>query len=305
MPGNLSHTGMADIIVRLPPHFSFAECLVFLNRNKNECLHFIKDDAIHKAVTVENKDIIFSIAQNGGSLLIKILNIQKPSAAVKNYVTSYVSGWLDLAADLTPFYKSASGDKVLKELIKNYAGLRLIGIPDLFETLVWCVMGQQINLGFAYTLKKRFVETYGRKIIHKNNSYYLFPAAELIVGQSPEDLRKLQLTSKKSEYIVGIAGAVSSGRISKESLLLQSPEEIKKGLTAIRGVGEWTAEYVMMKCLRVGSAFPAGDAGLQNAVKNILKLESKPSPEELRRMSLKWKGSEAYAVFYLWRSLLD
>lgn len=297
---------MASVInIDTPFHFSFPECVKFLNRNKNECLHAVDKDIVYKAVSVNGKDVIFSVSQNSSGIKISILNIPKPSAEIKNFVIAYVSDWLDLKTDLKPFYSSAAGDKVLKHLVKNYAGLRLIGIPGLFETLIWCVMGQQINLAFAYTLKRRFVEMYGRHITHKDNSYFLFPAAKDIAIINPAELRKLQLTEKKSEYITGIAWAVASGELSKEKFIGQSPEYIKKELMNIRGVGEWTAEYVMMKCLRISSAFPAGDAGLQNAVKNILKLGAKPTPDELKKMSLKWKGSEAYAVFYLWRSLLD
>ena len=74
-------------------------------------------------------------------------------------VALYIWEWFDLGQNIEGFYQLASKDNILKELTKRYDGLRIVGIPDLFEALVWAIIGQQINLTFAYTLKKRFVNT--------------------------------------------------------------------------------------------------------------------------------------------------
>ena len=80
-------------------------------------------------------------------------------------------------------------------------------------------------------------------------------------------------------------------------------KEAEKILTKIRGIGPWTANYVLMRCLRFTSAFPIDDVGLHNAVKHVIGSEQKPTKEELLNLSAPWKGWEAYATFYLWRFL--
>ncbi|WP_036725786.1 DNA-3-methyladenine glycosylase, partial [Paenibacillus forsythiae] len=81
------------------------------------------------------------------------------------------------------------------------------------------------------------------------------------------------------------------------------PEEAEARLTAVRGIGPWTAQYVRMRCLRDASSFPIGDVGLHNAVKSALGLDRKPTLPELGELFAGWRGWEAYATFFLWRVL--
>ena len=109
---------------------------------------------------------------------------------------------------------------------------------------------------------------------------------------------------EKTEYLKETAARVMNGTIDQEALQsVQSLDELEKQLTKIRGIGAWTANYVIMRCLRHPSAFPAGDAGLQNAVKKLLELDRKPDEARLKMLASDWKGWEAYACFYLWQAL--
>ena len=76
---------------------------------------------------------------------------------------------------LKPFYAMGQKDKLLKALVKNFYGYRIVGQPDLFESIVWAVLGQQINVQFAYTLKQKFVERYGEAITLKRRDLLLVP----------------------------------------------------------------------------------------------------------------------------------
>lgn len=82
-------------------------------------------------------------------------------------------------------------------------------------------------------------------------------------------------------------------------------DEVKKLLMSIRGIGAQTADYAIMNCLHVNKAIPIADVGLHNALKNVLGLENKPTIEEIEAFALGWKGWQAYATYYLWRSLYD
>ena len=86
--------------------------------------------------------------------------------------------WFDLDNDLKPFYAMAETDPLLQKAIDEFYGLRNIGIPDLFEALCWGILGQQINLTYAYTLKRRLVETFGSSIEWEGRQYWIFPEPE-------------------------------------------------------------------------------------------------------------------------------
>jgi DNA-3-methyladenine glycosylase II len=288
-----------------PDDFSFEECLIFLSRTDKEVLHKIESGSIYKLIKVKESLVLFKIEHSDNTIKVEF-PISTPLIHLREKVAEYIWEWFDLERDLSGFYQMAGHDKVLKELVQSYNGLRIICMPDLFEALVWAVMGQQINLTFAYTLKKRFVEQYGESLSFEGETFWVFPSFEKIAFISSDDLRKHQFTSRKAEYIIGIAKTMLNGELTKEILLQkQDYEQVKKTLMLIKGVGAWTADYVMMKCLHFTSSLPIADVGLHNAIKNVLGLDMKPTIEEIKEYAATWEGWEAYATFYLWRSLYD
>src|SRR5689334_9251917 len=135
----------------LPENFSYDLTLSFLKRSPREVLHRIEGDVVTKALAVDGLPIIFQIANGSQHLKIDFLNVTVSQiATIEDAVSRYVREWFDLDTDLEPFYTLARKDDLLKDLVKNFRGYRIIGQPDLFESLVWAVLGQQINLQFAY-----------------------------------------------------------------------------------------------------------------------------------------------------------
>ncbi len=288
-----------------PKEFNFEECLIFLGRSNQEVLHQIKEETLYKLIKVKESLILCKIVSINHSIKVEF-PISSPSIDSRKKVAEYIWEWFDLGQDLEGFYQMAWQDRVLKKIADKYYGLRIMCIPDLFEALVWAIIGQQINLTFAYTLKKRFVEQFGESLTYEGETFWLFPSFEKIASLEVEDLRKFQFTGRKAEYIISIAKAMKNGELTKELLLQkQDYRQVQKSLMSIRGIGAWTADYVMMKCLHYTSSLPIADVGLHNALKNILGLERKPTIEEIEQLAANWKGWQAYATFYLWRSLYD
>ena len=288
--------------LKLPKEFSFDECLVFLDRSSNECLHYVQGRNVRKLLKVENELVLFEISENKSRLKIETLNSISTDLNL-NPISEYILEWFDLKTDIKPFYKVVYSNYLIKKLATKYYGLRLIGIPDLYEALCWAIIGQQINLNFAYTLKRRFVEVFGNKIHFNDTNYWLFPTPQDFLNVTVNDLMKLQFTGRKSEYIIELAHKFNLGELpNKLELKRLSYQEAKNTLLKTRGVGEWTADYVLMKCLRFPEAIPVGDVGLQNAIKNVLNLQSKPSIQEINKLSSEWEGWQTYSAFYLWRS---
>ncbi|WLD92830.1 DNA-3-methyladenine glycosylase [Alkalihalobacillus sp. AL-G] len=292
------------ILITTPKEFSFSETLTYLTRSPLECLHHVEDGKVTKLIEMGGNLVIIEISEQEDSLQVRFLDRKLGSKEAYEQVASYVNEWFDLQTDLSPFYQMAERDSMLSGLTEDYHGLRIVGVPDLFEALCWAVVGQQVNLKFAYTLKKRVVESFGKHVEWNGRKYWLFPKPQDISTLTVEELKNLQFTGKKAEYIIDIAKLMESGKLSKDSLLsCKDFKTAERWLLSIRGIGPWTANYVLMRCLRNPAAFPIGDAGLQNALKLLLGRSQKPPLEEIQQLFEPWKGWEAYAVFYLWRSL--
>ena len=295
----------AKIKIKTPKEFDFAECLRFLARSEKECLHLIKGQSLWKLMEGEEKPILLKITEEKeGELVIHFPQGKMPKKS-QNIAKDYVIDWLDLKSDLSVFYKVAKKDAILRPLAKRFYGLRLIGLPNFFEALSWAIIGQQINLNFAYTLKARLIENYGSTLEWENEKYFIFPEPSTIAKLTTAELRVFQFSQRKAEYLIGLAQKLEDGSLSKTALSEMTFEEAKAFLIAIRGIGNWTANYVIMKSLRHPDAFPLEDVGLHNALKKQLNLDQKPSLDQIKELAESWEGWRAYATFYLWQSLLE
>jgi len=293
------------MIITLPANFDMNANLGYLTREKNECLYEIENNIITKVIAIgEIQSLVQISVIDNQQMVVQFLNGSRPiEKGEREKIATYILEWFDLDNDLTPFYEMAKADPLLNMPARKFYGLRVIGIPDLFEALCWGVLGQQINLAFAYSLKRQFVESFGDSIEWNGKKYWVFPPYERIAQLTPTDLAAIKMTVKKSEYIIGIARLMACGELSKEQLMKMNFKEAEKSLIKIRGIGPWTANYVLMRCLRFQTAFPIDDVGLINSIKTLRNMNQKPTKEEILALSIPWKNWESYATFYLWRVL--
>lgn len=287
-----------NVKIPKPPYFDYAQCLRYVDRGFDECLYKVTDAVIIKTVCIDNAKALIQIQEEDDALGIKVLN---GSAIDRNDLAFYVRSWFDMERDLSDFYKIS--DPLLQPLLERYKGLRLVGIESLFEALCWSIIGQQINLTFAFRLKRALVEKFGTSYEYDGHCYYFFPTPEAIATLSREDLLELQFSRQKADYLINLSQAFSERQISKEELQRLPLEEAVERLSQLKGIGPWTANYVAMRCLKFMDAFPMGDAGLQNAIKYLQGKKEKPSMSELTALAKKWQGWQAYATLFLWRSL--
>ena len=291
---------IAQHLIKTPETYSWRQQMDFLQRYPADLMYRYREGKLERAFDLGSFVWLLRLEAANGGVLVSALN-GRPTEAEWREIIVFATEWLDLDRDITPFYQIAADDALLCESAARYRGLQIVGIPRLFEALCWAIIGQQVNISFAYTLKNRLVEEYGSFIIWQGEKYWTFPMAQLIAKLAPSELTKLQLSRGKAEYILIIARAIASGDLTKLELLEMEREAALERLTSYKGVGRWTAEYVMLKSLRRRDIFPGGDAGIKNAVK--ARLGHTLTPLELQNLAGGWQGWETYATLYLWRTL--
>ncbi|MCQ6557156.1 DNA-3-methyladenine glycosylase 2 [Paenibacillus mendelii] len=298
---------MNDSSFELPlPHpFDFRQCLDYMARSPLECLYTIEHAGVNRLMQVAGaKRLVRVTCPEAAVMKVQLLDGELLSSEVQVELSGFIKNWFDLDRDLEPFLQLSKGDPLLEPLAEAFAGLRVVGVPDLFEALCWAIAGQQVNLTFAYKLKQRLTEAYGDAAEREGVTYRVFPLPERFASVTVEELCSLQFTRNKARTILDVASLISSGELSRDRLLtLTDPDAVDKELTRIRGIGPWTAQYVRMRCLGDPTSLPVGDVGLQNAVKQLLGLNQKPTPLELQTLFEPWSGWESYITFYLWRTL--
>jgi len=136
----------------------------------------------------------------------------------------------------------------------------------------------------------------GKSISFEGNLHCTFPEPKAILSIDDETFREMKFSSQKVKYLRIAAKEILSGQLSKNTLEELPFITAREHLIHLKGIGNWSANYVLMRCLGFKEAFPLEDVGLHNALKTLLKREKKPSQ--------KWQRWEAYVTFYLWQSLL-
>ena len=163
--------------------------------------------------------------------------------------------------DLVAFSAWAAGEKRLAPLVVRFAGFRPTLAPDPFEMLVGAITAQQVSLFAAVAIRNRLVERLGERV----GRVWAFPARERIAAASEEELFSLGFSRRKAEYVIGLARS----DLDLAALTLLPDDEVKAQLTALRGLGEWTADWFLARYLGRPRAWPAGDLALRKAVRAL------------------------------------
>jgi 3-methyladenine DNA glycosylase/8-oxoguanine DNA glycosylase len=209
----------------------------------------------------------------------------------------------DLERDLRPFCRMAARDPVLSRLGRPSRSLRIPQFGDPFEGLVRAVLGQQVSLAAARTLAARLVDLAGRPAPAWNGAALrLFPSAEDVAACGSARLRGLGLTGAKARALHGCAVAVAEGAIPLAHLGALPLDEAERALTALPGIGPWTACYVLMRAFGREDAFPAADLGVRKAMERAFPRRGL-SLGRIRDLAEAWRPWRAYATFHLWRGL--
>jgi DNA-3-methyladenine glycosylase II len=193
--------------------------------------------------------------------------------------------------ELDPFYAWAQGDEVLGELVPRLAGLRPPLAPDPYEALVSAISAQQVSLFAAFAIRNRMVERFGVHGVHA----YAFPTRERMAEASEQQLTELGFSRRKAEYVLGVARA----DVDFEALRNLPDDEVKTNLTAIRGLGEWSADWFLARHLARPRAWPAGDLGLVKAVSAFYFGGRKLSIAEVREAGARFDPFQNLTAHYL------
>jgi len=199
------------------------------------------------------------------------------------------------------FARLVAEDRVIATLDARFPGIRQIRQLDVFTALIRCISAQQVNLRWASTTRRRLAEAFGRRhAIEGQTVYALDP--ELLARVDPVDIRALQFTTSKSVSIVATAQAMVEGGLELRDLSVLEDEAVIERLVRIRGIGRWSAEWVLARTLGRPRVV-AGDLGVRKAVGLAYLGTTAPSEAEVRAATAHWGPSAGVAQALLLHAL--
>ena len=206
-----------------------------------------------------------------------------------------------MTGETTPMVALADVDPVMAALIARIGPMsiekRRRGRPkgDAYGALLRAIVGQQLSTKAAATIFDRVLALFGGRM----------PTAPELLEVDDEALRGAGLSGRKVEYLKDLAQHVISGELEIDRLGELPDETVIAELTAVRGLGVWTAQMFLIFHLEREDVLPVGDLGVRNAVRAEYGLEELPSPSEMERIAEPWRPHRTLASLYLWESLAN
>jgi DNA-3-methyladenine glycosylase II len=208
---------------------------------------------------------------------------------------------LGIRIDLSDFYRLAERDAKLALLVERFRGMKPPRLASPFETLANAVACQQITLTQGIHLLNRLAEEYGPSL----EGAYGFPGPEVLAEQRPEALRQIGLSYQKADYLTGIACEIVEGRLDLKGLGKMDDGVAVERLRELRGVGRWTAEYVLLRGFGRLDIFPGDDVGAWHNLMRWLGLRKPLDYTRVNRIVGRWQPYAGLVYFHLLLDRLD
>jgi len=280
------------------PPYEWRAIVGFLSARAIPGVEYADEFRYRRTIVMNDVSAVIEVRDVDG---VNAVDVSGPASIAEHglVLVERVRRLFDLGADPTAIAAQLSGDVIIGGSVIDAPGLRVPGAWDGFEVGVRAILGQQVSVVAATTISGRLASKYGTRI-ETDDTFgltHIFPTPERL---SRARLTSIGLTKKRAAAVSAFARAVCANpRIVRGNGGLQASIDT---LTAIPGIGPWTAHYIAMRALGEPDAFPSGDLVLQRAAsRNGAAL----SERALEAISEQWRPWRAYAAMHLWRTYMN
>lgn len=233
-------------------------------------------------------------------LAVDILSGDPIRSEERDEAEKRVSALLSLPDDLIAFFRTINADPLMTGVARDLYGLRAPQSATVFEALVTSIIEQQISIQVARALEARLVKRFGERLEVAGRTYFAYPEPEDLAGGTVEEFRGCGLSARKGEYIQNAAEMVAEGTMDLESMReIRDSDRIIEELCGIRGIGRWTAEFVLLRGLHRLDTIPADDLGVKRAIARVYFPGEKISADQVREFAERWGAWKGLAAYYL------
>jgi DNA-3-methyladenine glycosylase II len=283
----------------LPP-FRLDLTVWALRRRRDNAVDVWDGRTYRRALTLDGGAIELATVQ-GGSFATPRLMVTLTGAHLdsrtEEVARAALARLLGLELDLSPFYRHAEDDPLLRTLAARFRGLKPPRFPTLFECLVNAIACQQLTLTVGIRLLNRLAEAYGTA--PGEGTSRAFPRPTQLAGLTPERLRPLGFSGAKARSIVELATASSAGAFDPAAIERLDDGHALAALLPLRGVGRWTAEYALLRGLGRLRIFPGDDVGARNNLARWLDRRGPLDYAGVQAAVRRWQPFAGFVYFHL------
>src|SRR5262249_9111481 len=226
----------------------------------------VDGEVLRRVLRVGERLLPYEVRASGGVDDARLtITIADDDVGVEAAVTGEVRRLYGLDFDLIGFYRIAKADAALAPLVEPLYGMRPTLAPTPLEMLVGSISAQQVNLSFAFACRARLVRRWGTAVTTPAGEVWAFPTAARLAAGRLREYRALEFATPTGEYIRDVARGVVAGTLDLDALMTAPSADVITTLTALRGLGRWTADWFLARCCGHGDVCPAGDLAVRKA----------------------------------------
>ncbi len=258
-----------------------------------------------RVLVIGQKPIEVAVTQTGSPETPRLqvsLTGNKILVATRAAVREALERLLGLRVELGAFYRLAARDSKLAPLVERFRGVKPPRFPRLFEALANAVACQQMSLSLGMLLLSRLTQTFGLAARKTADSPHGFPRPAELAGLKPGHFRKLGFSRQKGRALIALAQTFCEGPQQWDALETLDNRAAVERLLGLRGIGRWSAEYVLLRGLGRLDVYPGDDVGARNNLRRWLGLRRTLDYEGVRRITARW---QPYAGLVYFHMLLD
>ena len=264
-------------------------------------------DGVYRRLLDLDGQLVLASVSSLGSLEKPELSVELQGEGLTSdnvEVATHKVAWiLGVGQELEPFYASAQGDPAMATITQRFHGLHMPHTASVFEALVLAILGQQIATNVARIIRTLLIETYGSRQTIDGETYYAFPRPETLAALRVEDLRGMKLSQRKAEYVHGIACTALDDPEFIEGLHHLDDEAVVRQITILRGVGNWTAQWLLIRALDRPDALPLGDLALRRVVSRLYFQDEPMNDSQVEEFCRRWSPYRTYATTYMFTAM--
>src|ERR1051326_6132612 len=306
----LATADLSTITGTLTPRapFDFAKTLGFLKAfSPTAGEQTLADETVIKAVTLNGRAVAFELRSTG--------TIEQPQLAYTLYserplsdeehaaVADRIRFFLSLDDDLQPFYAIGRADPAFAPVIERFYGLHQPKFLTPFEIACWAVLGQRIPLPIAHRIKLALVERFGTSITVKGETYRAFPEPEQLAATDPEALAEVVRNERKVEYLYAVTQFFQE--IDEGFLRSGDYTQVVERLRGIRGIGEWSSHFILVRGLGRMEHVSIVDQELAKAAAKLYNNGQALSSDDLQQLFDRYGTMQGYWAYYARIAMLN
>jgi DNA-3-methyladenine glycosylase II len=284
---------LANLSLHLKPVAPFRLDLTVwvLRRRPHNLMDHWDGETYRRVLLMGDQPVEVSVSQSGPpetpELRVEACCVEpeiEVEAEVSEILAATLTWMLRLDIDLTEFYGFAAHEPRLQALVQRFSGVKPPRFPNLFEALVNAIACQQLSLTVGIHLLNRLSQAFGEPFPEKTGPAHAFPKPRNLAGLQPQDLRDLGFSHNKARTIIALSQGLVAGDIGLKNLESLDDDDAVKTLSLLKGIGRWSAEYVLLRGLGRTHLFPGDDVGARRKLQDWLHLTAPLDYQGVRRV---------------------